>query len=433
MHLPQNRQIQLIADILKTGTPIVADPDDLDPPWLDLYLWILESKHNDPQRLQYEFWQAHSNYGECQVENFEEIYYPQIKAAIASPQSYTDAAGLVADFPDLRWLWPGWLLQGLPSLLAAAPGTGKSYLALDIARRIIAETTWPDGARVDVDGPILFVDAENTPAIHKQRLSVWPTRALERLYIMLPDKDRFLINLDDFQDRERLRDMAYVIKPALIIVDSYGAATLRGENNKEDVQSLLAFFTHVAAEFDCGLLIIHHLRKSGGGQLSFVPLTIDSIRGSSHIVAMSRHIWGLQFVPTGPDETLTDPRRLWVMKSNVGTPPDPLGVQFSPHPSSEDVAALTYGDAPIPFREPTRVEECADWLLATLHEIGEPTPPADLVELGEQDGYYQSIIYRSRKQLGDLIMDTETRFRHPDNRWALPEWLDDPNRSINDD
>ena len=39
--------------------------------------------------------------------------------------------------PAITWLWPGWIPVGLLSLLGAAPGAGKSLVALDLARRII--------------------------------------------------------------------------------------------------------------------------------------------------------------------------------------------------------------------------------------------------------------------------------------------------------
>ena len=41
-------------------------------------------------------------------------------------------------FADARWLWPGWIPRGMVTLLGAAPGMGKSLVALGRARRIIA-------------------------------------------------------------------------------------------------------------------------------------------------------------------------------------------------------------------------------------------------------------------------------------------------------
>ena len=425
MILPTSRQIQLIADSLQdpADTPQI-DAAQLTRPWCDFHTWIREwidedPADTDPRKLRHDFLTTHARYGHNPVDGFAD-YYSLIEQAIATPLTYPSADQTLAQVRDLQWLWKGWLLRGLPSLLAAVPGTGKSYLALDIARRILSHSHYPDGQPVEDHGPVLYVDAENTPTIHKTRLSVWPQPLLKHLYIMLPADNRYVINLGDVADRDRLSDMAWFLRPALIIIDSYGACTLKGENNKEDVQELLAYFTRLAKDFDCGLLIIHHLRKGANvGPLPFAPMTIDSIRGSSHIPAMARHIWGLQFVPAGPEPGLDDPRRLWIMKTNLGTSPDPLGVTFDPHPDNPDVAQLTFGDAPQPYKEMSKVEQCAEWILTQLREAGAPIKPAHFIEQAEVEGFYSSLIYRARKHLGDLIVDSEQQSRNPNNTWAL--------------
>jgi RecA-family ATPase len=114
---------------------------------------------------------------------------------------------MVKTLPDLEWLWPGWLPSGLVSLLAATPGTGKSYLALDLAHRVISGTEFPNGSPVLTPGPVVYVDAENTPSVFKKRVQTWSPRALAQFYIMLPDLRRLVINLDEAEDRERLWDM----------------------------------------------------------------------------------------------------------------------------------------------------------------------------------------------------------------------------------
>lgn len=429
MILPTIRQIQTVADLLRTGAaPTCVVSEQLTEPWQTYHQWILDwiaedPEHVDPHHLDDDFHQAFAA-----LRTDFHTHYQLIRQAIREPVTYPHAADTLAGVAEIRWLWKGWLLRGLPSLLAAVPGTGKSYLALDLARRIITGDPFPDGqpAESSRDPKILYVDAENTPAIHKERLSVWPPAALHQLYIMLPEPDRFLINLDDHIDRDRLYDMAWAIRPALIIIDSYGSCTLKGENNKEDVQGLLAYFNQLAQDFDCALLIVHHLRKGiANNQSGFKLTTIDAIRGSSHIPAMSRHVLGLQFVPSGPETTARDPRILWIMKTNVGPPPDPLGVAFESHPSNPDVAQLAYGGPPDAYREPNKCDQCAGWLVDYLLDAGRPLKPAVIITAGESKGYYSSLIYRARAQLGHRILDTKNS-RHPNNAWALSEWVTNP-------
>ena len=66
---------------------------------------------------------------------------------LAGPASaFASLDQLSAGIPPVSWLWPGWIPRGMITLLCAAPGAGKSYLALDLARRLIAGLPWPDGA-----------------------------------------------------------------------------------------------------------------------------------------------------------------------------------------------------------------------------------------------------------------------------------------------
>jgi hypothetical protein len=321
-------------------------------------------------------------------------------------------------------------MRGLPTLLAAAPGTGKSYLALDLARRIIAGEPYPDGQPVSVPGTVLYVDAENTPGIYKERVSVWPPALLQRLYFMQPPPERWFMNLDDRADQDRLLDMAWMIRPALIVIDSYGSCTLKGENNKEDVQLLLAFFTQLARDAGCAVLVIHHLRKAPKiHEPRAAPMTVDTIRGSSHIAATARHIWGLEFVPSGPERQASDPRKLWILKTNISAPPAPLGITFEPHPGNPEVALLSYGRAPQPYRPRTRVESCAEWILSQLAAAGRPVQPEELVHRGANEGFYKMFIYRARKQLGALIVDTDAR-GHRLQGWELAEWSADATRKV---
>ena len=91
---------------------------------------------------------------------------------IADLQSRTDRtrlaeepmAGLVcaaAITPEpIDWLWEGWLATGKLHILAGAPGTGKTTVALAFAATISCGGRWPDGARAD-PGQVLIWSSED--------------------------------------------------------------------------------------------------------------------------------------------------------------------------------------------------------------------------------------------------------------------------------
>jgi hypothetical protein len=303
------------------------------------------------------------------------------------------------------------------SLLGAVPGAGKSFVALDLARRVIEGSTWPSGAPIDGAAPVLYVDAEAIPQVLNERAEAWDMdRRL--LFLMLPDDDGIL-DLGQDAYRDQLIEAVEHIQPALIIIDSLSTISTKGENSVDDVRSILSFLNRLVQDSNCGLLLIHHLRKHTA--LPVVPdLTIDDFRGSSHIIAMSRSVMGLNVIKTGPEVDRNGPRKMEIIKTNLGQYPDPLGVEFVPlHPKG---ATLRWTKAaPKPYQEPSRKNLCSDWLLAFLQEKHEPVRVDVLVDAAEEAGYSRATLYRVRKEMEGQIVNTLGR-QNPENAWALASW-----------
>jgi hypothetical protein len=318
--------------------------------------------------------------------------------------------------PEIEWLWEGWIPRGMLTLFGAMPSAGKSYVALDLARRVIAGTTFPDGTPVPEGGPVIFIDAENVPQIHNRRATAWGMDR-SQLYLMGPGENRLMIDLSREPERDRLVEWAWAKRPILIVVDSLSSVTTRGENKVEDVRDIFIFLNRVALDYGCGMLVIHHLRKPGAQFPSPKTLTFHELRGSSHITAMSRSIIGLHWVQTGPRRDLNDPRRMEVLKTNLCRYPEALGVAFRTLEKDPQVAEIVYGDVPTGYQEPTRQAKCAGWLLGVLREGGE-LPPAELVSMAAEAGFSRATLFRARRELGAQVLDTRGR-RYPDNKWAL--------------
>jgi len=323
---------------------------------------------------------------------------------------------IAADLEPVRWLWKDWIPLAMLSLLGAVPGAGKSYLSLDLAKRIIAGEPWPDGqpmAPIVAGRPVLYIDAENVPQLINERAEHWQLDR-RRLYLMLPD-DSEILDLSAEKYRDRLVEMMHAINPALIIVDSLSSISSKGENNVEDVRSLLSFLNAVAGSFECGILLIHHLRKHSALPLLENEMSADDFRGSSHIIAMARSVLGMNIVKTGPELDRNGPRKLQIVKTNLAAYPDPLGCRFVPmHPSG---VLLQWGEAPEEYEAPTKGDECGAWLLDLLSD-GEEMRPKDIIDLGKDLGYGRATIFRARDELGSRIINTKGR-KDPANTWRL--------------
>jgi hypothetical protein len=213
--------------------------------------------------------------------------------------------------------------------------------------------------------------------------------------------------------------MVYRLEPALVIVDSLGAVMGKGENAMEDVRALLGFLAGLAQHHGAGVLLIHHLRKSTGGQLPLLEtVDPDQIRGSGHITAMSRVAWGLTTVQTGPKADPNGPRKLQVIKSNLARHPDPLGIVLAPLAGGEHVRVVYDREAPEPYKEPTERDAAGEWLLEYLEAAGKPVAPKVVIAAAKEAGFSRAAVFRARKALREEIVNTDGR-RSPVNCWRL--------------
>lgn len=333
-------------------------------------------------------------------------------------QNFQSFAVLAERLPPVQWLWPGWIPRGMLSLLGAVPGAGKSLVGLDMARRIINGDAFPDGAR-NPYGPqnAIYVDAEMVPQLLKERATAWKVN-LERLFLMLPNPND-MIDFGRPEYKDKLRNMVSKLKPGLVIIDSLSSVTSKGENNVEDIREIMGFLNELVNVHQTSMIVIHHLRKRGGPQQASLPgfsdLSIDDFRGSSHIIAMSRSVMGLSVVQTTPERDRNGPRKLEVIKTNLAAYPDPLGCELMPmHPNG---VFLRYTDeAPKEYREPSKVDQCAEWLVMLLKD-GEPLRPKEVVDLAQEEGFSQATVYRARKTISNIINTDGSQ--SPSNKW---EW-----------
>ena len=406
--LTRRTQIQAIADHLAgVANNRQFQLSDFEEPWQSVYRAVLEAPAGQgPEALRSAL---------ASRSDRDAILGAILTVVPGERPIFPSLREIAGTLPPIEWLWPNWIPRGMLTLLGAAPGAGKSFLALDLSRRIGLDEPFPDGAPQPLPGGnVIYVDAESVPQILSERAQLWQMDT-SRLYLMRPE-GKLYIDFGDPADRDHLVEMALHLEPALIVVDSLGSISSKGENNVEDVRDLLGFLNRLALDTQCGLLLIHHLRKRGVLPLVDV-LTVDDFRGSSHIIAMSRSVLGLSIVQAGPEPDRNGPRRLEVVKTNLTRHPEPLGMIFKPlHPKGAWIEYST--EPPQPYQEPTQAEQCAQWLLAALEDGS--VKPKDLEEMAREQGFSRATLYRARALLGDRVGSTASR-QNPRNEWCLVE------------
>ena len=415
-------QIQLIADRL-AGIPTRASSKDFAPPWLQCWEGVERAAPGQEQDALY---QALTG-----LPNRLEVLQAILAARPGFRPNILSLAEMAPGLPPIEFVWPGRIPRGMITVLGASQGSGKSFMMLDLLWRIVHNKGFPDGAPIPNPGAnIIYVDAEMVPQILNQRAEHY---GLDRnkLFVMLPDPGE-MIDLSQVRYQERLTDMAALLKPELIIIDSLSSVHSGGQNNVEDVRSLMGFLIQLATWADCGLVLVHHIRKPPGGQQRMMnfDLGMEDLSGSGYITQQARVVLGLRVVQTGPEFDPNGPRELKVLKTNLGPYESSLGFQFAPlHPTG--VMLKWDATPPKPYREPTQLDECKEWLEDFLKGSEEGEKVKEVIAAAKEQGISPTMVYRARNELAAHILNT-CGHKSPLNRW---KWSDEaiPNPDPKDD
>jgi putative DNA primase/helicase len=306
--------------------------------------------------------------------------------ATGAPQ-FSTWGDVAAVLGPITWTWPGWLPDGMLSIVAAEPGIGKSALCLRLAATLIGNVAeWPDGAlHSAAPGRVVWAESESGQAINLERARGWGLDTSRILSPGLPLED---FQLDDAAKYQALRDLAFLNDVHAVVVDSLRGAHSRRENDS-DLFAIVKLLAELAR--DCGkpVILTHHLRKRG--LLDTDGPTLDRLRGSSAIVQPARVVWALDT----PDLQDKDTRRLSQVKNNLGRSPAPLGFTIGP-------AGVTFVEAPEPPRVISRQEAAIQFLLTLLKE--EALPAEEVLEQARLAGHSQTTVQRAKGKIGVISL-----------------------------
>jgi putative DNA primase/helicase len=278
----------------------------------------------------------------------------------------------------IRWLWPGRIALGKPTLIAGDPGLGKSLIVIALAAHTSTGQVWPvDGAACDV-GDVIIMSAEDDAADtlrprfdaaggDPKRISILTSvRCANR--VGEPSERMFSLR----QDLDALRLSALRLPACRLIVIDPISAYLDGteSHNNAEVRAVLAPLAKLAAEVGAAVVCVTHLNK--GSQSS----ALYRATGSLAFVAAARAVFAVSKDKDNPSRRLILP-----MKNNLA--PDTTGIAYAitaPHgvPAiiwEPEPVTITADEALGPERRlddedsdrPAR-DEAGKWLLAFLAE-----------------------------------------------------------------
>ncbi|MHB1588184.1 MAG: AAA family ATPase [Metallibacterium scheffleri] len=327
----------------------------------------------------------------------------------------------------IRWLWPGWLARGKLHVLAGAPGTGKTTLALDIAACVTSGRALPSGCRPKPASVIVW-SGEDDPG----------DTLVPRLIAARADLRRVHIVGDVMQDGQRCafdpaRDVpklaaacAHIDDVALLIVDPLVSAVQGDSHKNAEVRRGLAPLVELAARMDSALLGITHFSKGTQGR---DPL--ERVSGSLAFGALARVVMGTIREQVDADDAAA-PRSLVVAraKSNIG--PDGDGFRYSfeqtelANHAGITASRIAWGAAlkgaatellgePEPTREQPDGDDAASFLRELLADGSKAAK--DVFSEAAAAGYSKAAMHRARRKIG---AETEKVGMSGGWYWRLP-------------
>ncbi len=204
-----------------------------------------------------------------------ELFKPVV-SELAAGHEWKAGRFRFVDRPGMQGIQPPeWLIEGfLPaegySILFGAPGTCKTFIALDIALSIATgfgmgpDATWPDIAK---SGAVLFAAGEGRANL-TSRVAGW-----EQTHLAGGMAENFILG-DPVpmisEDVQPFIDGALEARPQgykLVVIDTVGRA-MQGAN--ENAQEHASAFTHmvetIQKSLGCAVMALHHTGKGDSGQ-----------------------------------------------------------------------------------------------------------------------------------------------------------------------
>ena len=327
---------------------------------------------------------------------------------------------------DLDPVWPGFLWAGKPTMLAGDPGLGKSMVTCDIAARITTGAPWPCSTGQQQPANVVMLSAEDdledtivprltaagadlTRIIFIRDITAYTKDGPTPIWLSL---DKHMEHLAEVLRAQRGQTRLLIIDP----LAAYLGHKIDSHNNS-DVRTVLGGLAQLAAEHNCAVLAVSHLRKSDSSTALY------RVTGSLAFTAAVRSVY---FITKDP---VDDDRRLmlcaknnlalssfgfsYLIKANDDNIPY---VEWSDEPETRSIDELL-GDEQSPRQtaKNNRITEIKEWI--NLELAHGPAPAAEMWNKAKEHGYSERDVRAAQKA---LKVETEIVGFQGNWHWRLP-------------
>ena len=244
---------------------------------------------------------------------------------------------LRGEYADVEWAWRYWLPIGFVTMLAAAPGIGKSLFALTVARIVAQGGVWPNGDAYHAakGSKVLWVETESGEPFHIKRAEAIGLNRRNIVSTRVRGESEHTPVLTQQATRDRVEGILEHPHVSMAIVDSFSGSHSLDENSTQ-AGMVMKWLAECAKRTQKPILVVHHMNKTGMRQGEVAP-TMADIRGSSSIIQFARVVWTLDT----PDTSRPHILRLSCLKSNLDAKQPAIGIEI------QDQGRLHWTNAPL--------------------------------------------------------------------------------------
>jgi putative DNA primase/helicase len=315
------------------------------------------------------------------------------------------------------------LAQGKLHVLAGAPGTGKTTIAMSLAGVVSMGGLWPDGAR-SLQGNVVIWSGEDDPADTLVPRLISTGAELGGIYFIgdVADGRGVRRPFDPAVDIPQLQaEMARVGNVVLLIVDPIVSAVAGDSHKNGEVRRALQPLVDLASQLEVAVLGITHFSKSSMGRDP-----IERVTGSIAFGAMARIV----MVTANESQADDSSRILARAKSNIG--PDGGGFRYQLEQVDVmgiDASRVTWGAAiegkahallddaeSAPEQHRSAREKAKSWLHDQLSD--RPRSSKSIETAAEEAGISWRTVERAKSELGVVSKKSSQRGGW---EWSLPQ------------
>lgn len=327
------------------------------------------------------------------------------------------AADLVRDTPEVAWLVDGILPVGRSLMLTGDAGSGKSWVALDLALAVDRGRPWL-GRFQTRQGRVLVCDEENGDPTVRQRL-MQALRGEEQAEDGTGCGVQFLSMAGlDLSDDAIVGAMETVLSGEhfdLLVIDTLSSCHHADENDASGMRPVLDVLKRWMTTFGTAICLLHHRRKPSAGWDD----SQHAYRGSSALKAfVDGH---LDLTPVKDAKGAANVRHV---KARVRGPVDPFGIEVVDLPIGGTVVRATEHQK---SDVQTKLDEAQEFVMG-LTEAGEVSRK-EMLEKGKAAGHAENTLDVARKLLveaGKLMArkdGNQTFFRRPEKSFSCSDPL----------